>query len=147
MTTTSSRPRTPPPEHTGRGLPVLDSRANPIADDALLADAEQLSGALSELIRVIQFRDRDRACCYDISVSQCYALKRVVSQVKRQRNWQAGLWNESQNRPAFNLSFYAVRKDGLYGSARMLGTPGSKTFAVCDADGARLESGSFLYQI
>ncbi|PCH81426.1 MAG: asparaginase [Planctomycetota bacterium] len=75
-----------------------------------------------------------------------YALKRVVSQVKRQRNWQAGLWNESQNRPAFNLSFYAVRKDGLYGSARMLGTPGSKTFAVCDADGARLESGSFLYQ-
>jgi DNA-binding MarR family transcriptional regulator len=44
----------------------------------LLADAEQLSGALSELIRVIQFRDRDRACCYDISVSQCYALKRVV---------------------------------------------------------------------
>jgi len=27
---------------------------------------------------VVQFRDRDRACCYDISVSQCYALKGVV---------------------------------------------------------------------
>jgi DNA-binding MarR family transcriptional regulator len=34
---------------------------------------------LSELIRVVQFRDRDRACCYDVSVSQCYALKSVVS--------------------------------------------------------------------
>lgn len=34
--------------------------------------------ALGELVRVIQFRDRDRACCYDISVSQCYALKGVV---------------------------------------------------------------------
>ena len=27
---------------------------------------------------MVQFRDRDRACCYDISVSQCYALERVV---------------------------------------------------------------------
>ncbi len=47
-------------------------------DPTLRADAEHLSDALSELIRVIQFRDRDRACCYDISVSQCYALKGVV---------------------------------------------------------------------
>lgn len=29
-------------------------------------------------MRVVQFRDRDRACCYDVSVSQCYALKSVV---------------------------------------------------------------------
>jgi len=50
----------------------------PTADPSLLEDAQHLSGALSELIRVIQFRDRDRACCYDISVSQCYALKGVV---------------------------------------------------------------------
>lgn len=27
---------------------------------------------------MVQFRDRDRACCYDISVSQCYALDGVV---------------------------------------------------------------------
>lgn len=33
---------------------------------------------LSDLIRVVQFRDRDRACCYDVSVSQCYALKGVA---------------------------------------------------------------------
>ena len=55
-------------------LPIVD----PTEDPKLRADAEHLSDALSELIRVIQFRDRDRACCYDISVSQCYALKGVV---------------------------------------------------------------------
>ncbi len=43
----------------------------------LLSDARALSRTLSELIRVVQFRDRDRSCCYGISVSQCYALKGV----------------------------------------------------------------------
>jgi len=76
-----------------------------------------------------------------------YALKRVASQVQRQRNWQKSLWNEKENRPSFNLSFYAIRKDGLYGSARMLSAPGRKSFAVCDANGARLESGAFLYEV
>lgn len=47
-------------------------------DPALLQDAEAFSDALGELIRVIQFRDRDRACCYELSVSQCYALKAVA---------------------------------------------------------------------
>lgn len=47
-------------------------------DAALLQDAEAFSDALGELIRVIQFRDRDRACCYELSVSQCYALKAVA---------------------------------------------------------------------
>jgi MarR family 2-MHQ and catechol resistance regulon transcriptional repressor len=55
-------------------LSLLDSGP----DAALLQDAHRLSGALSELLRVVQFRDRDRACCYGISVSQCYALKGVV---------------------------------------------------------------------
>ena len=62
------------PRRSSLALPIAD----PTADASLRADAEQLSDALSELIRVIQFRDRDRACCYDISVSQCYALKGVV---------------------------------------------------------------------
>lgn len=43
------------------------------ADDAL-----RLHRALSELIRVYQFRDRDRICCHDVSVSQCYALEAVI---------------------------------------------------------------------
>lgn len=49
-----------------------------LTDPALLSDAERLSDSLEDLLRVVQFRDRDRACCYDISVSQCYALERVV---------------------------------------------------------------------
>lgn len=66
--TTTVDPKSP-------GLPVVSGRS---ADPALLADARSLSDTLGELIRVVQFRDRDRACCYDISVSQCYALKGVV---------------------------------------------------------------------
>ena len=50
----------------------------PIAERYVDADARRLAGTLSELIRIVQFRDRDRACCYDVSVSQCYALKGVV---------------------------------------------------------------------
>ena len=48
-------------------------------DPTLTHDAERLSEALEDLLRVMQFRDRDRACCYDVSVSQCYALERVVN--------------------------------------------------------------------
>jgi MarR family 2-MHQ and catechol resistance regulon transcriptional repressor len=48
------------------------------ADPELDSDAHAMGEALSDLIRVVQFRDRDRACCYDVSVSQCYALKAVV---------------------------------------------------------------------
>lgn len=47
-------------------------------DSGLLADAEIFSDALGELIRVVQFRDRDRACCYELSVSQCYGLKAIA---------------------------------------------------------------------
>lgn len=57
-------------------IPAAPKR--PIEDTSLAADAEAFSDALGELIRVIQFRDRDRACCYEISVSQCYALKAVA---------------------------------------------------------------------
>jgi DNA-binding MarR family transcriptional regulator len=53
-------------------LPVLAKGAD-LSDDAL-----SLHRALSELIRVYQFRDRDRICCYDVSVAQCYALEAVV---------------------------------------------------------------------
>ena len=44
----------------------------------LQADAEALHAALSDLVRVYQFRDRDRICCHDISVTQCYALEALV---------------------------------------------------------------------
>ena len=41
-------------------------------------DAFAFSRALGDLIRVVQFRERDRACCHDLSVSQCYALSGII---------------------------------------------------------------------
>ncbi len=41
-------------------------------------DAHALQAAVAELVRVYQFRDRDRICCYDVSVTQCYALETLV---------------------------------------------------------------------
>jgi MarR family 2-MHQ and catechol resistance regulon transcriptional repressor len=47
-------------------------------DPVLERDAEELYQALSDLVRVYESRDRDRICCYDVSVSQCYALEALV---------------------------------------------------------------------
>lgn len=55
------------------GQPVIN-----VADRQVLADAVHLRSALTDIIRVAQFRDRDRVCCYDVSVSQCYALEAIV---------------------------------------------------------------------
>src|SRR5688500_17024825 len=67
--------RTMATETAGRTRAAL-----PIAgqDGQLEADTVDLHRALSDLVRVYQFRDRDRICCYDISVSQCYALEAVA---------------------------------------------------------------------
>jgi MarR family transcriptional regulator, 2-MHQ and catechol-resistance regulon repressor len=54
---------------------VLDK---PAPTGRLDADAVDLHTALSELVRVYQFRDRDRICCHDISVTQCYALEALM---------------------------------------------------------------------
>lgn len=53
-------------------LPVLP------ADPVLERDAEALYDAVSELVRAYQSLDRDRICCHDISLSQCYALEGLV---------------------------------------------------------------------
>lgn len=34
---------------------------------------------MSELLRIYQFRDRERICCYDVSVTQCYALSALTT--------------------------------------------------------------------
>jgi MarR family 2-MHQ and catechol resistance regulon transcriptional repressor len=47
----------------------------PITNSALRQDAEALHAAVSDLVRIYQFRDRDKICCYDVSVTQCYALE------------------------------------------------------------------------
>src|SRR5947199_7736847 len=43
-------------------------------------DAAALQAAVADLVRVYQFRDRDRICCHDVSVTQCYALEALVRQ-------------------------------------------------------------------
>ena len=54
------------------------SRQRPATSSDLERDAAALQAAVSELVRVYQFRDRDCICCHDISVTQCYALETLV---------------------------------------------------------------------
>jgi MarR family 2-MHQ and catechol resistance regulon transcriptional repressor len=56
--------------------PATERRAR--RADRLDEDAEALHAALNELVRVYQFRDRDRICCHDVSVTQCYAIEALV---------------------------------------------------------------------
>jgi DNA-binding MarR family transcriptional regulator len=49
-----------------------------VRDRALAADARALQTAVADLVRLYQFRDRDRICCHDVSVTQCYALEALV---------------------------------------------------------------------
>lgn len=41
-------------------------------------DTRAVYDALSDLVRLVQFRDRDRICCHDVSVTQCYGLESLV---------------------------------------------------------------------
>ena len=48
------------------------------ADAELRTDAEALHLALTQLVRLYQFRDRDKICCHDVSITQCNALEVLV---------------------------------------------------------------------
>jgi len=72
-------------------------------------------------------------------------LERVVHLAKEAKR-------DAKNRPMFQLHYYAVAKDGRYGSAAIWsGEKNGKgeivrsQFAVCDAKGPRLEQSAFLY--
>ena len=56
---------------------ISDNPQRRFAQQPRLA-AQALHVALSALVRLYQFRDRDKICCYDISVTQCYALEVLV---------------------------------------------------------------------
>lgn len=60
-------------------LREIDVGSSDVGPPDLVADALAVQQALLELIRVVQFRDRDRLCIYDVSVSQCYALNAVAA--------------------------------------------------------------------
>lgn len=49
-----------------------------VASFDLDQDARALHGAVSDLVRVYQFRDRDKICCHDVSVTQCYAIEALI---------------------------------------------------------------------
>lgn len=66
-------------------MSITLQRRDPAQDEAA-----RLYGALSDLVRVYQFRDRDRICCHDISVTQCYALEALVRRGPRTLNELAG---------------------------------------------------------
>jgi DNA-binding MarR family transcriptional regulator len=55
----------------------MPARSN-VSPTDLQRDAEALQTAIADLVRVYQFRDRDRICCHDVSVTQCYALETLV---------------------------------------------------------------------
>ncbi len=42
------------------------------------SESRAFSAALQDLLRVYQLRDRERICCFDITVSECYALETLV---------------------------------------------------------------------
>jgi MarR family transcriptional regulator, 2-MHQ and catechol-resistance regulon repressor len=48
-------------------------------EQALDRAAREFQAAVADLVRVYQFRDRDRICCHDVSVTQCYALETLVA--------------------------------------------------------------------
>lgn len=52
-------------------------KQDPVSD--LDRDAIAMQESLSELVRVYQFRDRQRICYYDVSVTQCYAISMLVA--------------------------------------------------------------------
>ncbi|HEV8335889.1 MAG TPA: MarR family transcriptional regulator [Candidatus Polarisedimenticolia bacterium] len=47
-------------------------------DPALDRDTRDLYAALTDLVRLYQFRDRNVICCHDVSVTQCYALQTLT---------------------------------------------------------------------
>lgn len=49
-----------------------------ITDPQLEQDARALFDAVRKLIQTYQFRDRDRTCYHNISVTQCYALEALA---------------------------------------------------------------------
>jgi N4-(beta-N-acetylglucosaminyl)-L-asparaginase len=63
-------------------------------------------------------------------------LERVVATTERRLL-------DDRGRPRFDLDYYAIAKDGSYGSASLYS---GGQFAVADAKGARLESSAFLFK-
>jgi N4-(beta-N-acetylglucosaminyl)-L-asparaginase len=89
----------------------------------------QVCGSHSVVLRMEAGDDPTKAC---LSV-----LKKIVDCTRAKRLLDAS------GKPAFNVSLYALRKDGAFGSAAIWQ---GATFTVCDGAGARVEKCAYLYE-
>ena len=70
--------------HESLNVPSIGGGANATEDalettqEELERDALELHEALTALVRLYQFRDRNGICCEDVSVTQCYTLNAIV---------------------------------------------------------------------
>lgn len=63
----------------------------PLREDPRLdRDAAEFRAALSELIRIYQFREREHICSHDLSVTQCHALEVLTYEGPLSMNGLAG---------------------------------------------------------
>jgi MarR family transcriptional regulator, 2-MHQ and catechol-resistance regulon repressor len=113
-----------------------------LRDPDLQRDAAQLHEALKRLLRVYQYRDRDRICCHDVSVTQCHALEHLVEEgAIGQNELAATLYLDKSTTSrvvsALERKGYLVRTpDPADGRARLLEvTPEGRTLvAAIEAD-------------
>ena len=63
---------------TTRNRPRPGPARSAESEKDLERDAAELLEALTQLVRVYQFRDRNKICAHDVSVSQCYALQAIA---------------------------------------------------------------------
>jgi DNA-binding MarR family transcriptional regulator len=54
--------------------------------------AREMYEIVHEIIKKYQFRDRNRICCYDITVSQCYVLYELQNEPLTMRNLASRLY-------------------------------------------------------
>ena len=59
--------------------PSSTGRPKRHSGQSLARDARDLHRAVSDLVRIYQFRDRKSICYYNVSVTQCYALSAIVA--------------------------------------------------------------------
>ncbi len=95
-----------------------------------LGEAVILSCGSFAVVERMRAGQNPQQACLDV-------LERIVVQSRKR-----GLVDQ-QKKPVFNVAFYAIAKDGSFGSASIWGAP---SYVVADATGARREKCAYLFQ-
>ena len=61
-----------------RGVDIVASDNMKQPDPALQRQGEAFHEALSDFVRAYLVGERDRICCHDISLTQCYAIEALL---------------------------------------------------------------------